>query len=73
MDNGALVCLAADVCTGDLKLKEGSEHLCVDDCARWTEDAGTKELKCTEKCPENTVNRKGLCTPCGEGEVSEAE
>ena len=73
MDDRTLICLNSGLCTSDLKLKEGSEHMCVTDCARWTEDAKTKELKCVEKCPENSVNRGGLCTPCGQNEVSEAE
>ena len=62
MDNGALVCLAADTCTGELKLKAEDEHMCVTDCARWTEDAETNELKCTEKCPEWWYSSEpGLC------------
>lgn len=73
MDDRTLICLNAGICTGNLKLKAEDEHLCVTDCERWTEDTDTKELKCVEKCPENTVNNDGLCTPCGQNEVSEAE
>ena len=63
--NGVSVCLAAEVCKGDLKLSLNDEHLCVSDCDLWTEDEQTKELRCVAECPEGSRTDGGkLCKTC---------
>ena len=63
--NGVSVCLAAEVCKGDLKLSLNDDHLCVSDCDFWTEDELTKELRCVTECPEGSWTDEGkLCKTC---------
>ena len=53
-----------------------TQNICVNACEadQFADLPGEDGMrKCVDKCPENTVNREGLCTPYGQNEVSEAE
>ena len=59
-----VVCLAKEICTGDLKLLLNDEHRCVEDCSSWVlENSG--EQRCVAKCPEPSfVGPENQCVTC---------